>query len=109
MDIDRTARLREQPRLTAGEMELAQRHTYAFFRLRPCPFTTFEIVYALFDDLAHPLDHNVVVPAGSAPEVEEEADLRAFAEWATSDAPEFLRAEAGGEGSGREGGRPWRS
>jgi hypothetical protein len=89
--LERLARLQHQPRMTPGEVELARRHAYALFRLRPCPFSTFETVYAPFDRLGYPLDHNVVIHARSAREMEDAADLRAFAEWAASDAPDFLR------------------
>ena len=88
--VDRLANLEEQPRLTHEQVELARRHAYALLNLRPCRFTTFEPVYARFERLGHPLDFNISIRARSAREIEQAHDLRAFAEWATSDGLDFL-------------------
>lgn len=92
--LARLAELHRLPRMTSAQVELARRHAYALFMLRPCPFTTFETTYAPLAGLGHPLDHNVHVNARSAREIEEAVDLRRFAEWAMAGEPDYL-------GSGR--------
>ena len=42
----RLARIEEIPPLTPGQVELARRHAYALFRLRPTPFTSFRSTIA---------------------------------------------------------------
>lgn len=80
--LERLGRIQTFPRLTAAQTELAKTHAYALLRLRPCPFTTFEMVQSRLEELGHPLDHNVVIRAESHGELTAAEDLRRFAKWA---------------------------
>lgn len=80
--LDRLARIQEIPPLSAEETELARRHAYGLFRLRPFRFTSYEASFMPPDKLGHPLSHNLRLTLRSAAEVERASDLRAFAEWA---------------------------
>ena len=85
--LEKLGRIHLYPRLTASQVERAKKHAYALLTLRPCAFTTFEIVQARLDRLGHPLDHNVVIRASSAEQLADAEDLRRFAEWASRPGP----------------------
>ena len=69
--------------MTPKQMELARRHAFAVFRLRPVPFRTFEMLQSEnLNSKSDELDSNVRVHASSLAEFEASADLRAFRQWA---------------------------
>lgn len=80
--LGRLARIEEIPPLTAGEVELARRHAYALFRLRPTPFTSFRSTVAPLGSAAGPLDQNLEVTLRSREEVLAAEDLRSLGDWA---------------------------
>ena len=88
--LERLRRIDELPRLREEQTQLAKRHAYALFRLRPTRFTSFTSVFRPLEELGHPLDHDVVVNLRSRAEVEGAADLRAFGEWARADELDYL-------------------
>jgi hypothetical protein len=103
--LDRLARLPELDGPGAERTELARRHAYALFRLRPCVFRTFELVQAPLARLGHPLDHNLVLRARSPREFAEAEDVNAFATWAChSEALDFLAADGAPVGQTTDGG-----
>ena len=67
---------------TPAQIELARRHAYALFRLRPLRFTSFESTMRPLGQAGHPLEHDVAIKIRSRSEVERAEDLRRFAAWA---------------------------
>jgi hypothetical protein len=70
------------PPLSSGQVELARRHAYALFRLRPLRFASFEATMRPLGQAGHPLEHDVAIKIRSRSEVERAEDLRRFAAWA---------------------------
>lgn len=83
--LERLASIQHIPPLTSTEVELARRHAFALLRLRPFPFTTFEMVHDSLDQLGHVLDHNVVLRTTSLEQLRDAPDLQAFARWADAE------------------------
>ena len=81
--VERLRTIERIPPLTPDQVELARRHAYALFRLRPTRFTSFLATIRPLAEMGHPLDHDVEIRIGSREELEEAEDLRRFAEWAT--------------------------
>jgi hypothetical protein len=71
------------PPLSPEQVELARRHAYALFRLRPTRFTSFLATIRPLEEMGHPLDHDVEIRVRTREELERAEDLRRFAEWAT--------------------------
>jgi hypothetical protein len=69
--------------LTPKQVELARRHAYALFRLRPTRFDSFLATIRPLEEMGHPLDHDVEIRVRTRADLEAAADLRRFAEWAT--------------------------
>ncbi len=82
--LERLARIHELPRLSAEETELAKKHAYGIFHLRPFLFTSFRDSYMDLDAIRtqHPLAVNLELTLRTREEVERADDLRRFAEWA---------------------------
>lgn len=80
--LARLARIQDIPRPTPEQTVLAKRYAHTLFLRRPCRFHAFQLVYKTFEDLGHPLDHNVAIHARSSAELEAAPDLAAFARWA---------------------------
>ncbi|MBM4439473.1 MAG: hypothetical protein FJ027_03565 [Candidatus Rokubacteria bacterium] len=80
--LGRLARIQDIPRLGPAEIELARRHAYALFKLRPFPIDSFRLMFPGVDTPSHPLDHDVDVRVRSTAELRGAADLNAFATWA---------------------------
>ena len=79
------------PPLTGEQVELARRHAYALFRLRPTRFTSFRSSFRGLEGVAHPLDPNLDLTVTSRAELEAADDLRALSEWIVdSRDPDFL-------------------
>jgi hypothetical protein len=68
--------------LTPAQVELACRHAYALFRLRPLRFTSFLATIRPLSEMGHPLDHDVELRLRTRAEVEAAEDLQRFANWA---------------------------
>lgn len=79
--LQRLRHLHDVPRMSPQQTELARRHAYALLRLRPCPFTTFEVIQESLNRLGHPLGHNVAIRAHSLQQVQRAQDLQWFADW----------------------------
>ncbi len=82
--LDRLARIEDLPRLDEDETELAKKHAYGIFHLRPFPFTSFEDSYLDWEAIRtqHPLAVNLKVTLETPEEVEGAHDLQEFAAWA---------------------------
>src|ERR671938_68348 len=81
--VERLRSIEAIPPLSPAQVELARRHAYALFRLRPMRFTSFLATIRPLDEMGHPLDHDVEIRVRTRRELEHAADLRRFAEWAT--------------------------
>jgi hypothetical protein len=80
--LDRLRRIDELPPLSADQVELARRHAYALFRLRPLRFASFVATIRPLGEMGHPLDHDVEIHLRTRAEVESASDLRRFTDWA---------------------------
>ena len=82
--LDKLAHVQDLPRLTPEEAELAKKHAYGLFHLRPFLFTSFNASYMGREAFAaqHPLAANLELTLRTAEEVEATADLPDFVEWA---------------------------
>ena len=81
--LERLRGIEQIPPLMPGQVELARRHAYALFRLRPTGFTSFLATIRPLEEMGHPLDHDVEIRVRTRAELERADDLRRFAEWAT--------------------------
>jgi hypothetical protein len=81
--LARLRRIEEIPRLEPREVELARRHAYALFKLRPLRFTSFLATIRPLEEMGHPLDHDVEIRVRTREDLERAEDLRRFARWAT--------------------------
>ena len=77
--IGRLQRIEEIPPPTPEEVELARRHAYALFLLRPLRFTSFVATIRPLEQMGHPLDHDIELRAGDPRDAE---DLLRFRSWA---------------------------
>jgi hypothetical protein len=75
-------RIDELPPPTPEQVELARRHAYALFRLRPLRFSSFVATIRPLDEMGHPLDHDVELRLRTRRDLEMADDLRRFAHWA---------------------------
>jgi hypothetical protein len=80
--LARLRRIEEIPAPTPEQVELARRHAYALFRLRPLRFSSFVATIRPLEEMGHPLDHDVELRIGTAEELRLAADLRRFTDWA---------------------------
>jgi hypothetical protein len=80
--LARLAAIDGVPALGPDEVELARRHAYALFRLRPLRFTSFSSVVGPLGEMGHPLDYDLRVELASHEELERAEDLRTFGAWA---------------------------
>ncbi len=80
--LQRLRRIQDIPRLSASETELACRHAYALFKLRPCLFESFMTVKKELKNLGDPLGFNVRLFAESKEALFGARDLNNFASWA---------------------------
>jgi hypothetical protein len=79
--LNRLAHTEDVTPLTPEQIELARRHAYALFCLRPARFTSFSTRISPLEQMGHPLDHNLVVNLRSRAALTRAADLRRFADW----------------------------
>jgi hypothetical protein len=75
--VERTFPLRPE------QVELARRHAYALFRLRPMRFSSFTAERRPLPEMGHPLDHDIELHLRTREDFESAKDLRRFAGWAT--------------------------
>lgn len=102
--LARLARLQELPRLSAEQTELAKKHAYALFKLRPAWFKTFRTVFRHGENPTHPLFWDLEIAARSFREIVEADDLRAFANWAINSRQEdFLLPWPGQDAAATDG------
>ena len=80
--LHRLRRIEQIAPLTPAQVELARRHAYALFRLRPMRFTSFVATIRPLSEMGHPLDHDVEFRLRSRADLERADDLRRFAAWA---------------------------
>lgn len=84
--LENLARIQDFPRPSREETELARRHAYALFNLRPLLLRSFEIVHSRGRNVFHSLDGQLVVRAKSLADLAAASDLSRFAEWAVQSA-----------------------
>ena len=77
--LGRLRRIEEISPPTAEQVELARRHAYALFRLRPLRFSSFVATIRPLEEMGHPLDHDIELRVGDLLGTE---DLRCFSAWA---------------------------
>jgi hypothetical protein len=80
--LRRLRRIEEIPQPTPEQVELARRHAYALFRLRPLRFSSFVATIRPLEEMGHPLDHDVELRISTADELRNAADLQRFTDWA---------------------------
>ena len=80
--LERLRHIEEVPPLTPEQVELARRHAYALFRLRPLRFSSFLATIRPLEQMGHPLDHDVELRVRTREELELADDLRRFTDWA---------------------------
>ena len=86
---------------TAEQVELARRHAYALFRLRPLRFSSFVATIRPLPEMGHPLDHDVELSVRTRKELEAADDLRRFADWALGSTElDYLRRDVPTSGTG---------
>lgn len=103
------ARLDSVPRLSRERTELARRHAFALFHLRPCRFTTFESRFS--PDAVLPLKEDLELLVRDRDGLRAASDLRSFASWAldTDDADYIDPVAAGAFGLPPDAPTPSRS
>jgi hypothetical protein len=77
--VGRLQRIEAIPPPTPEQVELARRHAYGLFRLRPLRFTSFVATIRPLAQMGHPLDHDVELRTNDIRNAE---DLRRFTSWA---------------------------
>ena len=80
--LRRLAEIESVEPLDDATRELARRHAYAIFRLRPLSFTTFRSSFRPVGEILHPLSFDLELTPKTREEVEHSVDLKKFARWA---------------------------
>lgn len=80
--------------LSSQQTELAKKHAYALFKLRPAQFHAFKIVFLRPQHLTHPLYWNLAIAARSPQDLLKASDLEAFAKWTADSKTEDFLLEA---------------
>jgi len=65
------------------QVELARRHAWALFRLRPTAFASFLATIRPLEEMGHPLDHDVEIRVRTPDELRGAADLKRIGSWLT--------------------------
>jgi hypothetical protein len=81
--LERLRTIETIPPLSAEQTELARRHAWALFRLRPTRFTSFLATIRPLDEMGHPLDHDVEIRLRTAADTRAADDLRRIGAWLT--------------------------
>lgn len=88
--LTKLSHIQNFPRLTPEQTELAKKHAYALFKLRPFKFETFDIIYK-HDRKTFYLDPRIEFRVKSFIDLANAEDLKVFAEWvADSKSLDFL-------------------
>jgi hypothetical protein len=69
--------------LTPEQIELARRHAWALFRLRPTRFSSLLATIRPLEEMGHPLDHDVEIRIWTPEGLQASADLREIGSWLT--------------------------
>jgi hypothetical protein len=99
--LARLATLHELAPMDDRQIQLALWHAYAAFVLRPWRMRSFKSCFDYRKRGHHPLDQNMICLVSRMTEVEVNGDLYRFAEWAGSDAVDYLEIDE--VASGNEG------
>jgi hypothetical protein len=81
--LERLAHIEEIPRLPPDLVELARRHAWALFRLRPTHFSSFLATIRPLEEMGHPLDHDVEIRVWTPEGLSVSDDLREIGSWLT--------------------------
>ena len=81
--LERLRAIETIPPLSAEQTELARRHAWALFRLRPTHFTSFLATIRPLEDMGHPLDHDVEIRVWAPEGLTAGEDLRDIGRWLT--------------------------
>ncbi|MDX6509351.1 MAG: hypothetical protein QOG81_1103 [Gaiellaceae bacterium] len=81
--LERLRTIETIPPLSAEQTELARRHAWALFRLRPTRFTSFLATIRPLDEMGHPLDHDLEIRLRTAADTRAADDLRRIGAWLT--------------------------
>jgi hypothetical protein len=79
--LQRLHHIEELPHLTPEQVELARRHAWALFRLRPTHFSSFLATIRPLEEMGHPLDHDVEIRVRTPGELRASEDLGAIGDW----------------------------
>lgn len=82
--VEKLRKIQELPALNAEQVELAKKHAYAIFCLRPWEMKAFGNMYDENVKGAHPLNPKLILRASSYDELRMSDDMRKFADWALS-------------------------
>ena len=88
--LERLAGLHLQKPMSAQELDRAKWHAYSAFALRPWPMLSAKAEFNYQDQGSAPLDHNLALMVGSLQEIERCGDLGLWAEWAKSNAVDYI-------------------
>jgi hypothetical protein len=77
--LEQLRHIEEIPPPTAQQVELARRHAYALFRLRPLRFSSFVATIRPLEQMGHPLDHDIELRVRDLRKAD---DLGRFRSWA---------------------------
>lgn len=91
--LSRLANLHELPTMTEEEVVQAKWHAYTSFILRPWLMKSARSQFAYKPQGSHPLDHNLHLVARSTDEIRKNADLDAWAVWASGSDVDFVVCE----------------
>jgi hypothetical protein len=81
--LERLRTIETIPPLSPAQTELARRHAWALFRLRPTRFSSFLATIRPLDEMGHPLDHDIEIRARTPEGLQVSEDLRQIGRWLT--------------------------
>lgn len=81
--LERLAHIEDILRLPPELVELARRHAWALFRLRPTRFSSFLATIRPLEEMGHPLDHDVEIRVWTPEGLLVSDDLREIGSWLT--------------------------
>ena len=88
--LQRLASLHKQPAMNDEETLRAKWHAYAAFALRPWPMLSARAAFRYLDQGRDSLDHNLALTISTFEELEDHGDLTAWANWAESEAVDYV-------------------
>ena len=81
--LEHLRHIEEIPALPPDLVELARRHAWALFRLRPTRFSSFLATIRPLEEMGHPLDHDVEIRVWTPEGLLVSEDLRQIGRWLT--------------------------